>query len=592
MTDGPDSARVAADPHPRLRGFRLTDLSAVLGAVVWLGVSALTDYALVELFVALALLVFVPLGLGLAATPLRSGAIPRAYRLATVGQFPAACLATLSLSRPVGDALGVALAVPWVGVTVAIALFGLRRLLPRGLRPLSELSVDAALLYIPVGAVALVLHRAGVSFHFQPIIILLTVIHYHYAGFVLPLVTGLVGRTLADDSGRLRGSLPARTLRVVTPVIVANLALIAVGITFSPAVEVVAVSLFTVAVAGFALAVLGGVVPKVSRSRGLLLGVAALSLVWTMALALAYGYSAYPGTPDLLDIGDMVVRHGTVNALGFSLSALLAFRLSTPEATTPPPAPTVSRLAARGRVGVDFLGRRGLCSGDASGMMADFDRLAGSAFDPASVHPAVRTFYEDSANTRMAIRPDWRRPLGPLLPIYDRLAGTVDQLHLPTSAVEGDAELTSETCSVDDDADGRADVSAWVRAYPDGDAMYVATYAVTDLGDCSYLNAAFPLPGGTLTGILRPESMAGDADAGAGLHLTTQDPTGDGGLYLTVRGYPIRLPLDEQLHVWPVAEGRDSPFDAARTTDGDLFATHEITLLGTRLVTLHYRISP
>lgn len=67
---------------------------------------------------------------------------------------------------------------------------------------MSELAIDAALLYIPVGAVALVLHVAGISLQFRPIIILLTVVHYHYAGFVLPLVTGLAGRVLSGPTER------------------------------------------------------------------------------------------------------------------------------------------------------------------------------------------------------------------------------------------------------------------------------------------------------------------------------------------------------------------------------------------------------
>lgn len=58
-----------------------------------------------------------------------------------------------------------------------------------------------------------------------------------------------------------------------------------------------------------------------------LLAVAALSTCWTMALALAFAYSSLPGTPALVTIPEMIRWHGSVNAFGFALPALLAVRL-------------------------------------------------------------------------------------------------------------------------------------------------------------------------------------------------------------------------------------------------------------------------
>jgi hypothetical protein len=322
---------VDVDPHPRLAGYRLTDLTALAGAACWLGavaagfagVLALSE---VELFVSLAVLVLVPLGLGVAATPGRTGETPLPYTVATVGQLPAAPAVVGSLALPVGSTGSVVLVLPWLAVTGAVALFGLWRVLSRGLWPLPELAVDAALFYVPVGAVALLLHRAGISLRFQPIIILLTVVHYHYAGFVLPLVTGLADRRLAGDDGRLGTDLAGRVATAATVVIVVNLALIAVGITFSPLVEVVAVAFFTVAVAGFAVLLLREVVPAVGGLPGGALALAAVCIFLTMTLALAYGYSAFPATGELIDIGRMIRWHGTLNAFGFALPALLAFR--------------------------------------------------------------------------------------------------------------------------------------------------------------------------------------------------------------------------------------------------------------------------
>lgn len=585
-TDGPD-----AQGYPRIAGRRITDLAAVAGGAVWTGLQVTEALGTVDDLLALALLVFVPLGLGVAATPDRDGTIPSAYRVAVLGQFPAATLAVVSLSLPVGSPLGVVLVLPWLGVAGSMAVFGLRRLLPRGLRPLPELAVDAALLYVVVGAVALVLHRADVPLGFPSIIVLLTVIHYHYAGFALPLITGMAGRVVVRD-GRLPSGLLGRTLGAATVVVIVNLALIAVGITFSPRVEVVAVAVFAAAVAALAGCILTGVVPLVGRLRGALLVVASLSVVATMALALAYGYSAYPGTRSLIDIGGMVRYHGTVNAFGFVLPGLLAWRIGTPDPAAAPPGIPFSRLSARRRVGADFFDRNGLRTGAATGMVGSFDSLEGRGFDAGAVHPAVRRFYEDSSTAVLEIRPEWAPLARPLLHAYAPLATRVEQLSLPTEPQLAGSGLASETFGVDGEADGRGDVRAWTRTYPDGTAMYAAAYAVHDFDGVAYLDVAFPLPGGNLTGVLRPRRLAA-ADGPDGLLLTTRGgPESDAGLYLSRGGYGFRLPLEETIRVWSAGSdvGLDSPFASA---DEDvLLARHDVRFAGRTLVTLHYRIRP
>jgi hypothetical protein len=284
--------------------------------------------SLVELYVAFAILVLVPLGLGLAETDRESDGHFGAFVLTIGFQFPAAIAALIALSLPTGSFFAVLLVLPWIGVTMTAGVFGGWRFWSRGFLPLPELAIDAALLYLPVGAVALLLHVAGVSLQFRPIIILLTAAHYHYAGFVLPLVTGLAARQLVDDETGGSGSRPFHQIRdIAIVVIIANIALIAVGITFSPIVEVIAVTLFTVAVAVFAGVLLIRLVPTLPPIQASLVSVAGITIVLTMALALAYGYSAFPTTGKIVSISTMVTWHGTLNIFGFSLPMVLAFRL-------------------------------------------------------------------------------------------------------------------------------------------------------------------------------------------------------------------------------------------------------------------------
>ena len=119
------------------------------------------------------------------------------------------------------------LVVPWFDVTNVSATFGLTRLLSRGPRPLPNLAIDAALLYLPVGVATLLVHRAEISFHFETIIILLTTVHYHYVGFALPLVTGLAGHIIAHDGGQFGSDITGRVAATTTLVMIVNIVLIA-----------------------------------------------------------------------------------------------------------------------------------------------------------------------------------------------------------------------------------------------------------------------------------------------------------------------------------------------------------------------------
>ncbi len=186
--------------------------------------------------------------------------------------------------------------------------------------------MDAALLYVPVASIALLFSVAGIDLGFAPIIVLLTAVHFHYAGFVLPLVVGLAGRVIADG-GAFDSTLTGHIAAASTVAVVVGILAVAVGITVSPILEFVAVVPFVAGVAGFAFVVTGGVVPVVPRLPGALLVAASLSVCVGMAFALAFAYSSLPGTTVLVTIPEMVRWHGAVNAFGFALPALVAFRL-------------------------------------------------------------------------------------------------------------------------------------------------------------------------------------------------------------------------------------------------------------------------
>lgn len=322
---------------------RVADASAAVGVVVWLGILVGGPLGPVRDAIALAMLVLVPLALRLADTPRRDGTRSRWYRLAVLGQPVMAVPGVVSLTMEQGP-VATLTALPWTVATVAIAGFGVWRLLGRGPWPVEELSVDAGLIYIVVGGVALLLDRAGVSLAFQPIIITLTIVHFHYAGSALPVLSGLAGRHAPD--GRL-----GTILRVTTGIIVVGPGIIATGITASAfeiplggVVEVTAVVFFTTAVALFSLAVVAGVLPGLPGwPQRVLVGTASLVVTVSMGFAVLYGFARATGGTyvgiDAQSFGLMVRYHGQLNAYGFALPALVGWRLAIPDSRARPPGP-------------------------------------------------------------------------------------------------------------------------------------------------------------------------------------------------------------------------------------------------------------
>jgi len=304
--------------QPAIGDVAVADLSAVLGTAVWLALTATGELDAIERALALAPLVLVPLALRTAVIGAFQVPANRFTTTAIWLQPVGALLFAVSLVVPSPTPLAAALATPWLVVTGLLGLAALARTLRGGLR-LPETAIDAGFAYVSVGAIALLLAHLDLTFWFDRVIIRLTAVHFHYAGFVLPVAAGLTGRHLGDHS---------RGFRTAVGVILVGPALIEVGIAFSPLVEVVAVSAFTVAVAAFGVVVLSRVIPTCPQLQGLLLGIAAVALPISMALALGYGVSTFTGRSLGLTISTMVALHGSLNAFGFGLCATLGWRLS------------------------------------------------------------------------------------------------------------------------------------------------------------------------------------------------------------------------------------------------------------------------
>jgi hypothetical protein len=299
--------------------------NAAADFVLWLALLFMTtsDSASTELIhkiVFFAVLVVVPLGLALVPPPSDNSFSFWLYNVAVVLRSYAATLTVISFFLEKG-ALAAALVCGTLMVYIMIALYGVTRLIARGgPYPLPELSIDAGLLYLPVAGVWLVVYRLGEQpFGYGETIILLTVVHFHFAGFAAPIIAGMNGRVLASTE------FPQRIYAFAVFGIIAAMPLVAAGITLSPVVGLIGTLLLSIALLLLAVLTIGWIRPVIERrSNKILLVLAALSSCSAMVLASLYAYSIATHTL-ILTIPTMAMTHGIVNAFGFVTCSLFVW---------------------------------------------------------------------------------------------------------------------------------------------------------------------------------------------------------------------------------------------------------------------------
>jgi uncharacterized protein (UPF0548 family) len=292
--------------------------SAALGLVAWvIGLLALPlDWAPALLL--LGALMIVPLGLALLDD---LGDILRRSRLQLVlpwVQLLSAVLLLVSFPLYPGQRAGL-LALPWLGFTGLVALLGLFRLVTGGYRTAAGIATSAGMMFLAVGGGWTLASRWGIEpMGFHEPIVLLTGVHFHYAGFALPILTGLAAGTLRHLRARL----------AVAGVVI-GVPLVAVGITAGHSLPVVELSAaWFMGIACLLVVWLQGELATRATAwpERLLFALSGLLLLSGMALAAVYALSTFLAS-HWLTIPEMIPWHGTLNALGFALPGLLAWHL-------------------------------------------------------------------------------------------------------------------------------------------------------------------------------------------------------------------------------------------------------------------------
>ncbi|MGI9429278.1 MAG: YndJ family protein [Bythopirellula sp.] len=292
--------------------------SAVIGMLVWLiGVGYLRphpfDTSWAHAILGFAPLVIVPLA---AHVVMLSDDVSLWWQRARLAQLPAAILFAVALILPQGWQSAL-LSLPWFLVALMFAGVGLANLTRHGIRSPERLGVSAGMIMLLVGASWAMLDRWGMRpLKFEPVIVLLTAIHFHYAGFALPILAGLVAPWGSQAWG----------MRIVAAVIL-SVPAVAIGITatqlqLQPIFETMAAWLMSLA----GTLVSWSYWRQASQTRWpassrRLWRFASAALAAGMVLSLLYG-SRQLTDVSWLDIPWMRALHGTANAFGFTLVAL------------------------------------------------------------------------------------------------------------------------------------------------------------------------------------------------------------------------------------------------------------------------------
>ncbi|MBP9912333.1 MAG: YndJ family protein [Opitutaceae bacterium] len=304
-----------------------TPLKVRIGAVAWcvfvyFSVPSLQHNRWAHALLLLAALVLVPMAWCLARDESDTGRVLQLRRLAGRLQLPAALVLIGAFLLPVGLPAFLC-ALPWVLVIGLMAIVGVLRVVRRPLLPLAQLVRDAGLIFTVVGGVWLLADRAGLRpLGFSPDIVLLTAVHFHFAGLVLPVVTGLV---LARHPQSRAAQWSAWGVLVGVPLVAAGISAVQLG--WGGAIECLAAVVLVLSAWGVAWQHVRLAVEEKSalRSSRILWAIAAVALAAGMLLAGLYGVRGYLAPLPWLDIPWMRALHGTLNSIGFSLAALLAW---------------------------------------------------------------------------------------------------------------------------------------------------------------------------------------------------------------------------------------------------------------------------
>lgn len=238
------------------------------------------------------------------------------YWVAAIGVFLGVVLAAVPV-------VGQANAIIWGLYTLVVSLIGLATLAEAPALSVRVLVQAAPFLFLPVGGLWFTSWSFGLqSFGFDLLIVLLTAIHFHFAGLVAPLLVSMPYRWCRKEGMEIGAEESIAGFGVV-----AGVPCVAIGIAGYHPFELVGAVLLSIGLIVNAYFVVRNVLPNLNRRLAKLLIVAgSLVPVVTMPIAVAYAYGRVMGV-ELVTMPTMILYHGVPNAIGFSLCTLVGWTM-------------------------------------------------------------------------------------------------------------------------------------------------------------------------------------------------------------------------------------------------------------------------
>jgi YndJ-like protein len=292
--------------------------SILIGSAVWLAL-ALASFAprvhlgIIEVLFLLGPWIVVPLGADL----VRGARNSKSTAVRDCVVFPAALLTSVSffLDNRIAAAW---FASSWLLVCAGFAGDGVRRLVSSETRSFPQFCFAAGEGYLLVAGAWLVASRAGLQLlAFREPIVLLTAVHFHFAGFGSAVLAGLVDANFVGNRGH-------RELRAALLAVVLGPAILGLAFLLGPKVKLVAALLIVLGQFGLAGGMVrAGFAAKNAGGRWLLF-VAGGSVAAGMILAVVWALGEYP-LQAFVNIRQMAEFHGVLNAIGFVVCGLLGW---------------------------------------------------------------------------------------------------------------------------------------------------------------------------------------------------------------------------------------------------------------------------
>ena len=289
-------------------GFAIWLLVALAAGIGWLRLGWLESVLL------LAMWVIVPTGICLMSPSSRW--FSKMARIRPV-MYIAVASAVLAFGLPAG-VLAAGLTVPWVLSCALIASEGIWRIVRSRFQSFAEFCFAAGEGYLAVGGTWLLMSRMGMHpAGFDEPIVLLTAVHFHFAGFLTALVAGLVSGEMA----RTRGDSVAKLLMLGA---ITGPGLLGMAFLAGPKLKLGAVALIFIGECGLGWAMLQSAFASGNNARRSLRLAASAALLAAISLAVLWAIGEYPLQP-IINLQRMEQVHGALNAFGFGFLALLSF---------------------------------------------------------------------------------------------------------------------------------------------------------------------------------------------------------------------------------------------------------------------------